>query len=60
MQLSEQRLDEILTGLQQGRDFSTASREEWTSIAMELRQLRLRTSSQSRVATARINVPKAS
>lgn len=52
MQLSDQRLDTILTGLQQGKDVSSASREEWVSIARELRQLRLRTSSQSRTAHA--------
>jgi hypothetical protein len=52
MQLSDQRLDDILSRLQQGQDVSTVSREEWMSIAMELRQLRLRTSSQSRTATA--------
>jgi hypothetical protein len=52
MQLSDQRLDTILAGLQQGKDVSTASREEWISIALELRQLRLRTSSQSRNAHA--------
>jgi len=52
MQLSDQRLDDILTQLQQGLDVSTVSREEWMSIAGELRQLRLRTSSQSRTAQA--------
>jgi hypothetical protein len=52
MQLSDQRLDEMLTRLQQGQNVSTVSREEWMSIASELRQLRLRTSSQSRTAHA--------
>ena len=52
MQLSEQRLNDILSRLQQAEDISTVSREEWMSMAMELRQLRLRTSSQSRTATA--------
>jgi hypothetical protein len=52
MQLSDQRLDTILAGLQEGKDVPTASREEWISIALELRQLRLRTSSQSRTAHA--------
>jgi hypothetical protein len=52
MQLSDQRLNDILSRLQQGQDVFTVSREEWMSIAMELRQLRLRTSSQSRTATA--------
>ena len=60
VQLSDQRLDDILSGLQLGQDCSTTSREEWLSIAMELRQLRLRTSSQSRAATARQNAPKVS
>jgi hypothetical protein len=52
MQLSDQRLDDILTQLQHGQDVSAVSREEWMSIARELRQLRLRTSSQSRTANA--------
>jgi hypothetical protein len=52
MQLSDQRLGELLSQLQQGHDISAASREEWMSIAGELRQLRLRTSSQSRAAHA--------
>jgi hypothetical protein len=52
MQLSEQRLNDILSRLQQAEDLSAVSREEWMSMAMELRQLRLRTSSQSRTATA--------
>ncbi|HEX3846231.1 MAG TPA: hypothetical protein VHV81_02540 [Steroidobacteraceae bacterium] len=38
--------------LRQGRDGSSASRDEWISVAAELRQLRLRTSSQSRSANA--------
>ncbi len=52
MQLSEQRLDDILSRLRQGQDLSAVGREEWMSIAMELRQLRLRTSSKSRTAAA--------
>ncbi len=60
MQLSDQRLDDILSRLQQGQDVSTVSREEWMSIAMELRQLRLRTSSQSRTATALQRATKSS
>jgi hypothetical protein len=52
MQLSDQTLDDILTRLQQGQDVSTVSREQWLSIARELKQLRLRTSSQSRTAHA--------
>jgi hypothetical protein len=51
MQLSEQRLDDILSRLQQGQDVSAVRREEWVSIAAELKQLRLRTSSKSRTAT---------
>jgi len=60
MQLSDQRLDDILSRLQQGQDVSTVSREEWMSIAMELRQLRLRTSSESRTATALQSATKSS
>lgn len=60
MQLSEQRLDDILSQLRQGQDVSTVSREEWTSIASELRQLRLRTSSKSRTATALQNASRSS
>jgi len=52
MQLSDQRLDDILSRLQQGQDVTPVSREEWLSIAMELRQLRLRISPDSRSATA--------
>src|SRR5579871_551300 len=50
MQLSDQRLDELLNELQQGKDASAAIRDEWASIAAELRQLRLRTSARSRSA----------
>jgi hypothetical protein len=52
MQVTDQRLDAILMELQQGKGVSAVSAEEWTSIARELRQLRLRTSSQSRTANA--------
>jgi len=52
MPLSDQRLDDILGRLQQGQDVATVTREEWLSIATELRQLRLRTSSKSRTANA--------
>lgn len=58
MQISEQRMDDILTRLQQGQDFSTVSREEWTSIVTELCQLRLRTSAKSRAATALQNASR--
>jgi len=45
MQLSDQRLDDILSRLQPGHDVSFVSREEWMAIAMEVRQLRLRAAS---------------
>ena len=48
MKVSAQRLDEILDQLRRGEPATTATQEEWASIAAELRQLRLRTSSQSR------------
>jgi hypothetical protein len=57
MKLSDQRLDEILELLRDGKDVSTVTREEWVSIAGELRQLRLRTSSQSRSANSPKSVP---
>ena len=60
MQLSEQRLNDILSKLRQGQDVSTVSRQEWTSIASELRQLRLRTSAKSRTATASQNASRSS
>jgi hypothetical protein len=52
MKVSEQRLEDILNRLTQAQDIATVSREEWRSIALELRQLRLRTSAQSRSASA--------
>jgi hypothetical protein len=52
MRLSDERLDEILDQLRLGRDASGATVEELLSIAAELRQLRLRVSSQSRSASA--------
>jgi hypothetical protein len=52
VQLSDERLGDILAQLQQGQHVSTVSRDEWLSLATELRQLRLRTSSQSRKAFA--------
>jgi hypothetical protein len=52
MKLSEQRLGEILDQLQRGQSASIATREEWLAITLELDQLRLRTSSQSRSAAA--------
>jgi uncharacterized protein YhjY with autotransporter beta-barrel domain len=52
MKLSDERLGEILDQLQRGQPASTATREEWLSISLELHQLRLRTSSQSRAAAA--------
>ena len=48
MKVSAQRLDEILDQLRRGEPATTATREEWASIAAEVRQLRLRTSSESR------------
>ena len=48
MRVSAQRLDEILDQLKSGEPATKATREEWASIAAELRQLRLRTSSESR------------
>jgi hypothetical protein len=60
MQLSDQRLDDILTRLQQGQNVSTVSPEEWMSMAGELRQLRLRTSSQSRTSHAVLSARKSS
>jgi hypothetical protein len=50
MKLSDHRLEELLSALQQGKDISSAARDEWFSIAAELRQLRLRTSARSRSA----------
>jgi hypothetical protein len=50
MKLSDQRLDEILDQLRQAKDPADIGRDEWLSMATELRQLRLRTSSQSRTA----------
>jgi hypothetical protein len=52
MALSHQRLSEILDQLQQGQPVATATRDEWVSIATELMQLRLRTSSESRLAAS--------
>ncbi len=52
MKLSHQRLSEILDQLQHGEPVATVTREEWTSIATELMQLRLRTSSESRSAAS--------
>jgi len=60
MQLSEKRLDDILSRLRLGQDVSTVGREEWMSIAMELKQLRLRTSSKSRTTTAMLNATRSS
>jgi hypothetical protein len=60
MQLSDQRFDDILSRLQQGQDLSTVSPVEWLSMAGELRQLRLRTSSQSRTAHALQSARKSS
>jgi hypothetical protein len=60
MKVSDQRLDTILAQLQLGRDITTVSRDEWMSIAGELRQLRLRTSSQSREAYAVQSASKSS
>jgi hypothetical protein len=50
MKLSDRRLEEILNELRQGQATPAASRDEWISIASELRQLRLRTSARSRSA----------
>ena len=50
MQLSDQRLEQVLNELKKGKDLSAATRDEWISIASELRQLRLRTSARSRAA----------
>jgi len=55
MKLSDQRLSDILEQLQQGKAVAIATREEWLSIAAELRQLRLRTSPESRLAAAARN-----
>ena len=52
MKLSDDRLAEILGQLRQGQAAGTATQEEWLSVVEELRQLRLRTSSQSRSAAA--------
>jgi hypothetical protein len=52
MKLSEERLGEIVDQLQKGQPSSIATAEEWLSITLELSQLRLRTSSQSRSAAA--------
>jgi hypothetical protein len=57
MKLSDERLGEILEQLQRGQPASTATRDEWLSIALELKQLRLRTSSQSRSAAAAKPLP---
>ena len=58
MKLSDERLGEILEQLQRGQPVATATREEWLGIALELRQLRLRTSSQSRSAAAAKALPE--
>lgn len=50
MKLSDQRLHEIIIALSDSQDIAEVRRDEWQSIATELRQLRLRTSSQSRTA----------
>ncbi len=52
MKLTDQRLSEILQQLQHGEPVSAVTREEWLSIATELMQLRLRTSSASRSAAS--------
>jgi hypothetical protein len=57
MKLSDERLGEILEQLQRGQPVSTATGDEWLSIALELKQLRLRTSSQSRSAAAAKSLP---
>lgn len=57
MKLSDERLGEILDQLQRGQPATTATREEWLSITLELNQLRLRTSSQSRSAAAAKTLP---
>jgi hypothetical protein len=57
MKLSDERLGEILDQLQRGQPASTATREEWLSITLELNQLRLRTSAQSRSAAAAKTLP---
>jgi hypothetical protein len=52
MKLSHQRLSDILEQLRQGRPASAVTQDEWLSIATELLQLRLRTSSESRSAAS--------
>lgn len=52
MKVTDERLDEIVEHLKESREISAVSQAEWASIARELKQLRLRTSSQSRGAFA--------
>jgi hypothetical protein len=52
LKLTDQRLEQIVESLH-GRGANAAvTTKEWASMALELRQLRLRTSSQTRVALA--------